>query len=359
MMATPPKISTPPPVPIEDENEFPTLQVVVVVCAILIFLLLLLLFSMGSDPPSYLGAGDGRGSGINGEGDGSAGGDSAHGTGTGSSGAGSGAGGDPEDGGKQAEGEESSQARGAGGEGDAEGGSPVADDPSRAGPPPPPDAAGEDETAMTTGPLIDIKRPKQVAQNNAFIAPQPVAKPVAPAPAAAGQEGESAEFFGASADGNSIAYVVDLSSSMSGERFIKARDELIDSVNKLKSDQRVYIVFFNDRSYIQSFNSKDPDDVQDRLVTATPSRKKKLREWIERARPSGGTNPYNSIISAIEKSPDAIFVLSDGDFAHSVVDQITAENKEKIPIHTIGFQTNASTLQVLAEMNRGVFTRVD
>lgn len=163
-------------------------------------------------------------------------------------------------------------------------------------------------------------------------------------------EGTDADFFGISAEGNQFAYVVDVSSSMAGAKFEKARQELLESIDRLNRNQKFFIVFFNNASYPQPI---------DRLIRAIRKNKALVREWIMQAIPMGGTDPLESIARAMEKGPDAIFILSDGEFDWSVVTTVGVLNKQSpVPIHTIGFVVDSVTLKQLANQNQGTYRHV-
>ena len=159
-----------------------------------------------------------------------------------------------------------------------------------------------------------------------------------------------AEFFGISAEGNQFAYVVDVSSSMAGAKFEKARQELLESIDRLEDHQEFFIVFFNNASHPQP---------KDGLIRATDKNKALVKKWVMQQVPTGGTDPLESILRAMEKGPEAIFVLSDGEFDFSVVTTVGTLNTQfSVPIHTIGFMEDAHTLKQLANENRGTYRHV-
>ena len=159
-----------------------------------------------------------------------------------------------------------------------------------------------------------------------------------------------AEFFGISAEGNHFAYVVDVSSSMAGAKFEKARQELLESIDGLEDHQEFFIVFFNTKSHPQP---------KDRLIRATDENKALVKKWVMQQVPTGGTDPLESILRAMEKGPEGIFVLSDGNFDFSVVTTVGTLNKQfSVPIHTIGFVADAHTLKQIAEENQGTYRHV-
>ncbi|MEX0642842.1 MAG: VWA domain-containing protein [Pirellulales bacterium] len=157
----------------------------------------------------------------------------------------------------------------------------------------------------------------------------------------------SAAFFGVEAKGIRFAYVVDVSGSMSGSKFEKARAELIKSINALGNNQYVFVAFYNDAPYFQP---------TEKLRLAHPRGKSIVKDWIMHAIPSGGTSPFEAVEFAIRLRPDSVFILSDGEFDASEVANILRANSElRIPIHTIGFQTDAGTLKRIAKDNDGTY----
>ncbi|TWU00453.1 von Willebrand factor type A domain protein [Botrimarina colliarenosi] len=335
----------PPPLPLDEEESFPTTKVVVIVSVIIAFLILLLLAWLLADHLSGVGrGGTGAGTGTV-AGNGGDGGDGGSGSGAGGGG---GSGKDAEDDG--AGDGASAKNDGSGSAAPEDDGESRGDDLERVDSSKSSGSAGGEADSQSSEDLEPIPLKKNGSDQNAFfVTPSPQAATPS-GPARAGEEAGSAEFFGASAEGNRFAYVIDVSGSMAGERFEKAREELLKSIKRLKKSQSVYVVFYNDQTFVQP---------RDKLCVATQKMKNALKEWIALATPQGGTDPLEAITRSVSKHPDAVFVLSDGEFGNMVVDQVTAANKDRVPIHTIGFRTSATTLQELAERNRGTFSRVD
>jgi hypothetical protein len=157
-----------------------------------------------------------------------------------------------------------------------------------------------------------------------------------------------ADFFGVAESGKRFVYVVDKSSSMTGERFENARKELLKSIKKLTPSQSFFIVFYDTTSYPQPIS---------KLAQATDANIRKMSTWANGAIPNGGTDPMEAIEMALRLKPDAIFILSDGEFDDSIVDRTTMLNAKKpvIKINTIGFQNDAETLRAIAERNHGAY----
>ena len=120
-------------------------------------------------------------------------------------------------------------------------------------------------------------------------------------------------FFGAQAYGDEFVYVVDMSTSM-GERssygrtrFEVARRELLRSINELKPSQKFCVFMFCYRTRVMF-------DQRPRMLRATSSNKHRLAMWVKTLTLGAGTDPRLGTMMALRLKPDAIFLLSDGEF---------------------------------------------
>lgn len=160
----------------------------------------------------------------------------------------------------------------------------------------------------------------------------------------------SGSFFGSNAYGDEFVFVVDSSRSMlspCGFRYGKTRfevacEELLRSINNLEKDQQYCVFFFGVRTRVM-FDSKP------KLVNATKQNARKLTQWIQSLGPGPGTDPRYGVMHAFKLKPDAIFLLSDGEFngqltnGHQIpgnpsVERIIRKQRRKIPIHTFAFE---------------------
>lgn len=162
-------------------------------------------------------------------------------------------------------------------------------------------------------------------------------------------------FFGIVGTGKSFVYVLDCSDSMNNfERFRRAREELMYSIRKLSPEQRFYVLLYNDGA--MPMDADDP-------VPATEEEFTKLEAWLENAIPTGGTNPFPAVDYAISLNPDAIYLLSDGEFEPVVITSIRDKNRKskfvprKIPIHTIAFTSQAgeNQMKIIARTSGGKY----
>jgi Mg-chelatase subunit ChlD len=112
-------------------------------------------------------------------------------------------------------------------------------------------------------------------------------------------------FFGLRARGQFYVYVVDCSGSM-------------------LDDDRLT------RATIEIRRSGGP-----RPRTADLQAKNQLLLWLRLIEPDGGTDPRPAMKQALSLKPDAVFLLSDGEFPQGTVDEVAKLNTRKIPIHCV------------------------
>ena len=179
-------------------------------------------------------------------------------------------------------------------------------------------------------------------------------------------EGQGSKFFGMAAYGDHFVYVLDISGSMArqsqignyseetfgGEapmmvaqvrgrrpsRFDIARNELMRSIENLNEEQSFCVILFNARDEVMfGWNAA-------RLMVATNKNKRRLGDWLTGVRPKGGTNPADALREGFDVQPDAIFLLSDGEFNHpGAADRVLHQNVDrKIPLHTVAFESASS-----------------
>jgi hypothetical protein len=135
-------------------------------------------------------------------------------------------------------------------------------------------------------------------------------------------------FFGVRARGLFFVYVVDCSGSMiDDDRMPRATIELRRSVLALQSPQRFEVIFYNNES-IPMPGGPIPR-------SADLQAKNQLMAWLRQIEPDGGTDPRLAVRQALSLHPDAVFLLSDGEFPDGTAEQIARFNAKKIPIHCV------------------------
>jgi len=163
-------------------------------------------------------------------------------------------------------------------------------------------------------------------------------------------------FFGSSAAGYKIVFVVDRSGSM-WDQFELVRDQLLAALARLEPSQQFQLIFFSSG---QPLLMKPSD-----FLVASPAKKKLAYDFLQkigRLDPaSGPTDPtpaLNAALSLPSGPADVIFLLSDGDFPQALLQAVKSANpRARTQINAIGFgyQGGADLLRTLAAQNRGSF----
>ena len=173
-----------------------------------------------------------------------------------------------------------------------------------------------------------------------------VEKPPAPKP-----EKPEVEFFQTTVEADSVAYVVDYSSSMSGQRFQRAIEELKRSIGRLKPGQEFYVAFFN-QGPLPMFNEPPTS-----LHAATPRVLARLATWLNSISSQGGTQPEGALQIAGHLKPDVVYLLSDGEFNPISAATMRMFRAHGIKVHTIAFESSsgAHLLKQIAEQTGGTY----
>lgn len=152
-------------------------------------------------------------------------------------------------------------------------------------------------------------------------------------PAGGGAPG-SGSFFGRPGEGQSVCFICDNSNSYRNGGFHTVLDELARAVDALRPDQSFFVVFFSDTAY-PLFH---PEPV-DALQLASPENKQRLRAWLATVEMCGGGRGIDDAIRiAGSLSADAVYFLSDGEHAASVVDRVVTADFGDAVVHTFGMQ---------------------
>jgi hypothetical protein len=135
-------------------------------------------------------------------------------------------------------------------------------------------------------------------------------------------------FFGIRATGRFFVYVIDCSESMIEEdRFARATMEVRRSVLALQAPQQFEVIFYNEGSIPM------PGGPQPR--PADTQNKNQLIAWLRMIDPDGGTDPRSALRQALSLRPEAVFLLSDGEFPKGTAEIVARINPQQIPIHCV------------------------
>jgi len=173
-----------------------------------------------------------------------------------------------------------------------------------------------------------------------------------------GGAGGSASFFGVEARGSRFAYVVDVSGSMGGPKIAALRRELATSIDRLSAHASFFVAFFSHEMDILGGRRQ--------WTRAQSQRKRTALQEIGAIQASGATNPIPALKAAfsLQPTPDAIYLMTDGQFSRSVVDEVARMNSvhiEPVPIHTISFVSREAEAQLrqIANESGGTYTHIE
>ncbi len=158
-----------------------------------------------------------------------------------------------------------------------------------------------------------------------------------------------ASFFGLEAKGGKFIYVVDRSGSMSGQPLAAAKGELTRSIMSMGEDIEFFVFFYNTEPLAMPGGQ---------LTKATPRYVTDALNWIEGVSSSGGTDPLSTMKYALSLKPDAIWLLSDGQFDITSAEEIRKRNPDgQVTIHTIAYFSRAGegVLKKIAAENGGKY----
>ncbi|HVV98706.1 MAG TPA: vWA domain-containing protein, partial [Planctomycetaceae bacterium] len=187
-------------------------------------------------------------------------------------------------------------------------------------------AAKPEDTAQMPRPTLDVIRPPPKPENKV-------------------------EFFEVKAHADTVAFVVDCSSSMTGSRFWRARYELMQAIRRLQPGQKFYVIFFSSGP-VALFPNQTP-----RLEDAGIVEKARTLRQLPTIQALGNTFPEASMQTAANLNPDIIYLLSDGEFdplSNRLMQQI---EKQQTKVHTIAFESDEGRflLQHIAQATGGTY----
>jgi hypothetical protein len=232
---------------------------------------------------------------------------------------------------------------------------------------------------------VNVQRPlpRRPAPQLPSVTPPPVVEPAAHGPSAApawvpggvskeeassvpGEQGtggnaaETTAFFQVPAQGRSVVYVIDRSSSMgAGGRLALARRELLASLGRLRPPVCFQIIAYN----------RHPEALRVagrvELLLATEENKQLAARFLAELVAEGSTEHGQALDQAVALRPDVIYFLTDADdLKREEVRALTQLNRGRCTIHAIEMSTgNRDKLEmpmhVLARTNGGSYRAVD
>ncbi len=202
------------------------------------------------------------------------------------------------------------------------------------------DAASASAAAAAAAPIA--ADPLPLPPRAAFRPSSPIAPEIAAS--LRGGEGLAAgvantTFFGVSARGRHLAYILDVSASMeSGGRLWIALEELDRSLSGLPDYAWFMVVLFANDAVIPPFGKA--------WQRATPANLDRMRAWLSRhVSTGGGTRPARAFeaVFSLAPRPDAIFFLTDGEIPADTPALLNRLNGrgDRCVVNTIAFGNEA------------------
>jgi len=162
-------------------------------------------------------------------------------------------------------------------------------------------------------------------------------------------------FFGVSARGRRIGYVVDVSASMEGGgRLWVALDELKRSLSALPDHTWFHVALFSNDVVVPPF--------QPGWLRATDENLGRMTGWLDReVSTGGGTRPGGAFqrLFGLDPPPDAIFFLTDGEVPPDTPSLVQRLNQrlQRAVVNTVAFGSEAgrAPLERIASDSSGAF----
>ena len=171
---------------------------------------------------------------------------------------------------------------------------------------------------------------------------------------------QGTEFFGVQGTGNKFVFVCDCSGSMSGLKWSELNRELSRCIGDLSAGKAFYVIFFDGEMHAMF----EPFAREPALLDATSENVERAQQWIASKSLGSNTSPCDSMKFAAKLEPDAIFLLTDGEFSDYTAPYLrdfnkkrAAKGKPKVVVHTIGFfsQKHQLVLERIAKDSGGTY----
>ena len=193
--------------------------------------------------------------------------------------------------------------------------------------------------------------------------------------------GGGSGFMGIRSTARKIVYVLDFSASMRDQddrRDEVLKRELAAAIQHLPRDAIFQVILFGvghrngrqitgaaDKSTMICYASAMPPET---MVAADERHRAAAIAWVLRQEPDpeGASEPWGAMKLALALEPEAIYLLTDGEFPPGEPDRLFAEiaagnTGRGVEINTVAFasDTDITTLQALAANNKGTYRRVE
>lgn len=191
--------------------------------------------------------------------------------------------------------------------------------------------------------------------------------------------GGGTEFMGVRTDARRIAFILDFSASMregdGRERVLK--EELGKSLQGMPRDARFTVILFGRSPAAGGTLVRKPDGSstwsnalpmppEGTWLPATEANKAQALAWVGKREPDpqSGSATWDSMRLALSMEPEAIFLLTDGEFIDADLRELREEIERgnaarKVQVNTVAFASDhdVQSLQLIAQENGGTYRR--
>lgn len=152
-----------------------------------------------------------------------------------------------------------------------------------------------------------------------------------------------------------IVYVVDSSASMNfpypgptKTRFGRVKFELLKAVHSMSSEQRFFIVFFNQNAWPMPYKN---------MIKVKSKAAEKALKWMATKEAFGETDPTDALQIALRLKPDTIHFLTDGELDEVLVKIVKELNYKNVRINTycIANREGERVVLKIAKQNGGTY----
>jgi hypothetical protein len=137
---------------------------------------------------------------------------------------------------------------------------------------------------------------------------------------------------------------------LDGNRRGLAHSELIRAIRNLKWPQQYYVIAFDSETMPLPFGP---------YVKPGADQTRKVSQWLSRLTPQDGTLPGTALRQAVGLKPDAVFLITDGQFDSPTPAKIKEWNTGHVPIHVIDMGPGGPVeiLEQIARESSGVYRK--
>jgi hypothetical protein len=172
--------------------------------------------------------------------------------------------------------------------------------------------------------------------------------------------GPGTQFFGMRDRGNSFAYVIDRSGSMTARGSLDvAKHELLSSLAQIPPEARFAVIFYNNSPTVFT----DPSGHAG-LMPATPANKARVRALLSNIDANLGTEHMLALRAALALKPEVIFFLTDADLMNrqevaALLAEVGKTRIQAVEFGSSGASSGSAPLKTLARSTGGSYRYID